>query len=350
MDRTNITTYKKKRKYCEIENIDNCRNLSKIFKPIFKYNNEYTSINYNISLIKIKSELENFIDYIGINLVSKILTKYNICYEKYITYAPGKKTHKKYSNNNNDEQKKELINNVLKTQINSRIQNKNNNNNEPEENKNNDINKNNYKQKYINEELYPTVRNFENIKPSDIIIINIIGDGNCLFRAISYFLNNTEDNHSEIRKQIYNEAIKRKPLIPNIEIETERGRVRIHDYISTIKEEKNYGGDLEISISYDLYNYNVAEYKEIYDNNGDLTALEFIQYINKDNNENKDLIILTNVNDNHFNLAYYKYKNINDNKNNSVISTIPVNMNNLCSIKINYEEDEKKKINILLKI
>lgn len=85
--------------------------------------------------------------------------------------------------------------------------------------------------------------------------------------------------------QIYNEAVKRKHLIPNIEIEIERGRMLIHEYISTIKDDKNYGGDLEISISYDLYNFNVAEYKEIYDSEGTLTSLEFIQYINNDNNE-----------------------------------------------------------------
>ena len=86
------------------------------------------------------------------------------------------------------------------------------------------------------------------------------------------------------------------------------GKMRIHDYISTINNDKNWGGDLEISISYDLYKYNIAEYKEIYNVNNELTNLEFIQYINSDNNEQKDLIILTNINNNHFNLAYYKNK------------------------------------------
>ena len=66
----------------------------------------------------------------------------------------------------------------------------------------------------------------------------------------------------------------------------------MRDYIHTIKEPNNYGGDLEISISYDLYNYNVAQYKEIYDDFGNLINLEFVNYINN-NNENKDLLILT---------------------------------------------------------
>ena len=67
----------------------------------------------------------------------------------------------------------------------------------------------------------------------------------------------------------------------------------MRDYIHTIKEPNNYGGDLEISISYDLYNYNVAQYKEIYDDFGNLINLEFVNYINNNNNENKDLLILT---------------------------------------------------------
>ena len=86
----------------------------------------------------------------------------------------------------------------------------------------------------------------------------------------------------------------------------------MHDNIQTIKEDKNYDGDLEISISYDLYNFNIAEYKEIYDSKGTLTSQEFIKYINNDNNENKDLIILCYLNNNHFIWEYYKNnKNVN---------------------------------------
>ena len=126
------------------------------------------------------------------------------------------------------------------------------------------------------------------------------------FRAISYFLHNIDNKSNEIRNQIYNEAIKRKTIIPNIEIDNEIGKMRIHDYI---KNDKKWGGALEISISYDLYNYNISEYKKIY--NADLlTHLEFIQYINSDNNEQKDLIILTNINNNNFNLAYYNNRMI----------------------------------------
>ena len=49
-----------------------------------------------------------------------------------------------------------------------------------------------------------TLRNFENINPSYITIKNIIGDENCLNMAISY-LKKTDENHSKIRIENYNE-------------------------------------------------------------------------------------------------------------------------------------------------
>jgi len=57
-----------------------------------------------------------------------------------------------------------------------------------------------------------------------------------------------------------------------------------------------------------LYNYNITQYREIYDDFGNLINLEFINFINNNNNENKDLLIFTNINDNHYNLTYYKNK------------------------------------------
>ena len=48
------------------------------------------------------------------------------------------------------------------------------------------INKDNYR-KFINEELYPLVTHNMNINPLYLRLINVIGDGNCLFRSIARF-------------------------------------------------------------------------------------------------------------------------------------------------------------------
>lgn len=103
--------------------------------------------------------------------------------------------------------------------------------------------------------------------------------------------------------------------------------MRIHEYIYTINEISNHGGDLELSLAYELYHINIAEYKEIRDNNDKLISLNFVKYINDNNEENKDLLILTNINDNHFNLAYY---------NNTIVDT---DFNPISNITNNYENN-----------
>ena len=46
--------------------------------------------------------------------------------------------------------------------------------------------------------------------------------------------------------------------IPNITMETENGNIKLHEYIKNVKNDEDYGGDLEISIAYDLYHINIA--------------------------------------------------------------------------------------------
>ncbi len=96
--------------------------------------------------------------------------------------------------------------------------------------------------------------------------------------------------YNVIRTQIYNEAINKINLILNITIESERGNIPINTYILIIKDERNYGGDFEISLAYDIFKINIAEYKAVYDNNDIIIYFTFIKYINDDNNEKRDLI------------------------------------------------------------
>lgn len=36
------------------------------------------------------------------------------------------------------------------------------------------------------------------------IVHGVLGDGNCMFRAISYILWQTEDKHTELRESVWN--------------------------------------------------------------------------------------------------------------------------------------------------
>ncbi len=338
------------------------------FKKAFGEFKEHININNNIELdntkkkcvskqdkfdfIKLFKELkiedikknqfkwEDFLIYLN----AKIFTKSNYYYIRYLENVEYKKGNK--SKQHNKEQKKVKNKNEKKF-----ILDDNSDHNSSEENKDNNNNNNNDPENvkisetsiilsnYINEPLYPIVRNFKDINPINIEIKDVGRDGNCMFRALSQFIYGNEYMHQNIRQKIFTEAMKRLPNIPNIIMETEMGNIRIHDYIKSIKENSNFGGDFELSIAYDIFNINIAEYIEIRESNGNLINLSFVKYINDNNDEKKNLLILTNLDHNYFRLAYYNNTEI-DYEYNYIN-----NINNEKEIKIEIENKENSKDN-----
>ena len=82
-------------------------------------------------------------------------------------------------------------------------------------------------------------------------------------------------------------GINKKRILPNLLIDKEHGPERLYEYIKSINIPFRYGGDFEISLCYELFNINIAVYKEESDDNNLLINLSFIDYINNDNNEKK---------------------------------------------------------------
>ena len=90
-------------------------------------------------------------------------------------------------------------------------------------------------------------------------------------------------------------------------METEIGPLSIRDYINHINQLGFYGGEIEINIASDLYNINIATYEQITDNNDKILGYKYIRYYNSErNDENKNLMILSNINNNHFTLIIKK--------------------------------------------
>ena len=145
-------------------------------------------------------------------------------------------------------------------------------------------------------------------------MVDITGDGNCLYRALSRFIFGTESLHNRIRNEIYQEALNRAANYPDITLNTERGPMRIRDYINLINTEGFYGGELDLSIACSIYNINIATFREIYDNNNNLQGLSFINYYNNDGQENRHLLILTNIDNSHFRIGYANNNIINHNE------------------------------------
>lgn len=163
--------------------------------------------------------------------------------------------------------------------------------------------------KYINEQLYQKVLNHEDLSKDIIDIKNFEGDGNCFYRAISQFLLNNELSHKLIRDEIFKTAQKRERndlkginLLENYDLSAT-------NYINNIQFDGGFAGDYEISIAHQLYNINIAVYKFNDDNN-----LSFIKLYNDDRDNKKDLLILIFINNNHYQLAYYKKNVIKENQ------------------------------------
>jgi len=254
--------------YLNSENNGNSiENLSQIYSPIDKSYIDYLNNSKNISF------------------KDKLLVPF-----KFYERLKGKegKSDRQINNFNN--------NNIIKTFKN--FKNEKDDINNPNFILNNNKGDNN---KYINEQLYQKVLKHENITKDIIDIKNVEGDGNCFYRAISQFLFGDESFHQKIREEIFKEAQKReKNDLKEISL-LENTDLSATNYINNIQFDGGFAGDYEISIAHKLYNINIAVYRFKDDND-----LSFIRFYNDKGKNKKDLLILIYINDNHYQLAYYK--------------------------------------------
>ena len=182
--------------------------------------------------------------------------------------------------------------------------------NEIDDNNNANVMLNNNKEDkkiFINEQLYQKVLNHENLSKDIIDIINVEGDGNCFYRAISQFLLKNELFHQSIREEIFKKAQERERNdLKGINL-LENDDLSATNYINNMQFDGGFAGDYEISIAHQLYGINIAVYRFKDDNDNDLS---FIKFYNDDGNNKRDLLILIYINNNHYQLAYYKKKEI----------------------------------------
>ena len=115
------------------------------------------------------------------------------------------------------------------------------------------------------ENILALIRENKNIPIDKIENVTVTGDGNCLYRCMSCYLYETEEKFNEIRMKIYSEAKSNKDNIKQFFLENNTDDIivntKINTYIEKIKENKFYGGIIEISIFINLYKVNVSLYK-----------------------------------------------------------------------------------------
>ena len=152
------------------------------------------------------------------------------------------------------------------------------------------------------------------VKEDSLLIQNIYGDGNCLFRCINYFLTGTEAYHTFIRHLLYNYIISnQEEILADYPYVYYKGTsVNTDEYIHLIKENGNYGGELECNLITKIIPINilVLTYHQL---NDGTYCFKYYNYYGKPNNENYlPLCIMEYKESNmHYQLLYYNknYKN-----------------------------------------
>lgn len=96
--------------------------------------------------------------------------------------------------------------------------------------------------------------NNKSLLPKDYAEINIIGDGNCFFRCLSQFFDNTQEYYSFYRQLIFNYIMDNKRVLKDFfpmqnKESNEKYNERYEQFILAIQKIGNYAGDYEISAS-----------------------------------------------------------------------------------------------------
>ena len=152
--------------------------------------------------------------------------------------------------------------------------------------------------------------NIENkYNKEDFMFIDVLGYGNCSFRAISLQLYGTEEDYDKIRKNVFNFLNANKENYENFNFEYNGNFIPVYEYIDKVYNNTEWIGDLEISALINVYNIIIFEF-EIYNEN----KLILMNRYGDIENNNKILLSLSYIFNNHFQVIYEKnekdaYKN-----------------------------------------
>ena len=174
--------------------------------------------------------------------------------------------------------------------------------------------------------------------------VQIVGDGNCLYRCLSQALDETQENHKYYRELIYNYIEQNKTLLSKFFIRNENEtneeyNERYNTFIKEIGKDGTFAGDFEISTASIILNRKIVIYYNT------ILGYNFLNEY-KPNNDAKDTIYLLYRNNIHFNLLKNKTAK-NENKEISIkdIDIIHKNIeNNFDKINLNKIKEDAFKI------
>jgi len=145
------------------------------------------------------------------------------------------------------------------------------------------------------------------IEKSEADVVEITGDGNCLYRSISYFLFNTQEYYKEIKQLVIDWIENNFNIFENFFGDDDNKNLKketlAKEELEYTKKKDSWGGDIHINILCIILKVTIAVY---YESNG--KYLRYFLY-NLPNIEEEEIIILLYINNRHYNLIYPKRNN-----------------------------------------
>lgn len=100
----------------------------------------------------------------------------------------------------------------------------------------------------------------ERIKPIGLMILDVDGDGNCLFRSLSDQLYGTEDHHDQLRQEVCKYMEAHSDHFENFF--TDESGETFEDHLEEMKELGTFGDNFELVAFANLYNVDIHIYRD----------------------------------------------------------------------------------------
>ena len=186
----------------------------------------------------------------------------------------------------------------------------------------------------INANFIDIVKTLNPINKNDIKIVKVIGDGNCLYRCISFFLLGNEQFFSDIKNEIISWIEKNRELFNDFfgddDINNKTKEELAEEEYKYIKSKDSWGGFHTIEIACIIFGISIG----VYTDNGNN---EFVRYSFSENlKRDAKLMLLSYHNNNHFDLIYDKSFNLESSKQIQKIKVLKIE-NKISKLNIKYQ-------------
>ena len=151
--------------------------------------------------------------------------------------------------------------------------------------------------------------NNRNISPKDYGEITMVGDGNCFFRCLSQYFDNTQENFSFYRQLIFEYIMDNKQVLKDFfpmqnNESNEKYNERYDQFIFAIQKNGNFAGDYEIAASSLALNISITIVRK------NMIDYEFFQNYSPNELKEYPKVYIVYRNNNHFNVLQEKSTNL----------------------------------------